>query len=137
MLMHWRCFVTSVRDNGVNGGDSIAALHKMHFCRIVNCDNEVEFQPSPFFSEQLTAFELWLEHGSKDKKPPEQLPIVLQVRSFTVNNAFLRPYHSLLKSQLAEQMIPPFIASEMHQQAQGLDLCNSNKSCIKRRYGCL
>ena len=40
----------------------------------------MEFQPSPFFSEQLTAFELWLEHGSKDKKPPEQLPIVLQVR---------------------------------------------------------
>ena len=49
-------------------------------CRIVNSDTEVEFQPSPFFSEQLTAFELWLQHGSKDKKPPEQLPIVLQVR---------------------------------------------------------
>lgn len=31
-------------------------------------------------SEQLTAFELWLEHGGPDKKPPEQLPIVLQVR---------------------------------------------------------
>jgi hypothetical protein len=31
-----------------------------------------------FFSEQLTAFELWLAHGSRDKKPPEQLPIVLQ-----------------------------------------------------------
>ncbi|EFN54506.1 hypothetical protein CHLNCDRAFT_135218 [Chlorella variabilis] len=29
--------------------------------------------------EQLTAFELWLEHGGPDKKPPEQLPIVLQV----------------------------------------------------------
>ena len=28
---------------------------------------------------QLTAFELWLEHGSQDKRPPEQLPIVLQV----------------------------------------------------------
>ena len=40
---------------------------------------EVEFQPSPFFNEQLTAFELWLEHGSDEKKPPEQLPIVLQV----------------------------------------------------------
>jgi regulatory associated protein of mTOR len=32
--------------------------------------------------EQLTAFEVWLDHGSKDKKPPEQLPIVLQVRNF-------------------------------------------------------
>ncbi|XP_010558401.1 PREDICTED: regulatory-associated protein of TOR 1 [Tarenaya hassleriana] len=38
-----------------------------------------EFQPSPFFSEQLTAFEVWLDHGSEHKKPPEQLPIVLQV----------------------------------------------------------
>ncbi|KAL1368806.1 hypothetical protein AAHE18_02G148400 [Arachis hypogaea] len=38
-----------------------------------------EFQPSSFFSEQLTAFEVWLDHGSEHKKPPEQLPIVLQV----------------------------------------------------------
>lgn len=44
-------------------------------------DAAAEFQPSPFFSEQLTAFELWLTHGSRDKKPPEQLPIVLQVRA--------------------------------------------------------
>jgi regulator-associated protein of mTOR len=36
-------------------------------------------QPSPFFTEQLTAFEVWLENGSERKKPPEQLPIVLQV----------------------------------------------------------
>uniref|UniRef100_A0A803MBA1 Raptor N-terminal CASPase-like domain-containing protein n=1 Tax=Chenopodium quinoa TaxID=63459 RepID=A0A803MBA1_CHEQI len=28
---------------------------------------------------QLTAFEVWLDHGSEQKKPPEQLPIVLQV----------------------------------------------------------
>ena len=38
-----------------------------------------DFQPSLFFTQQLTAFELWLQHGSRDKKPPEQLPIVLQV----------------------------------------------------------
>lgn len=50
-------------------------------CRIVNSDAAVDFHPSPFFAEQLTAFELWLQHGSKDKKPPEQLPIVLQVSS--------------------------------------------------------
>ncbi|KAG2614531.1 regulatory-associated protein of TOR 1-like isoform X3 [Panicum virgatum] len=42
-------------------------------------DPNAEFQPSPFFTEQLTAFEVWLDHGSQDKKPPEQLPIVLQV----------------------------------------------------------
>ena len=39
----------------------------------------VEFAPSPFFTEQLTAFEVWLERGSAKKPPPEQLPIVLQV----------------------------------------------------------
>uniref|UniRef100_A0A7N0T3I6 Raptor N-terminal CASPase-like domain-containing protein n=1 Tax=Kalanchoe fedtschenkoi TaxID=63787 RepID=A0A7N0T3I6_KALFE len=42
-------------------------------------DPTAEFQSSPFFTEQLTAFEVWLDHGSEHKKPPEQLPIVLQV----------------------------------------------------------
>jgi hypothetical protein len=41
-------------------------------------DPNAEFTPS-FFSEQLTAFQLWLAHGSADQRPPEQLPIVLQV----------------------------------------------------------
>ena len=36
--------------------------------------------PSPFFSDQLTAFEVWLRLGSKGaQRPPEQLPILLQV----------------------------------------------------------
>eukprot|EP00536_Pseudo-nitzschia_multiseries_P015356 jgi/Psemu1/246784/estExt_Genewise1.C_8680002 len=40
---------------------------------------------SPFFSEQLTGFEVWLEYASIHKgnnehlQPPEQLPVVLQV----------------------------------------------------------
>ncbi|CAN1303366.1 Regulatory-associated protein of TOR 1 [Linum perenne] len=42
-------------------------------------DPNAEFQPSTFFTEQLMAFEVWLDHGSEEKKPPEQLPIVLQV----------------------------------------------------------
>eukprot|EP00727_Mastigamoeba_balamuthi_P000525 m51a1_g1047 putative regulatory-associated protein of mtor (1359) ;mRNA; r:748343-753586 len=42
-------------------------------------DPSAEYYPSSFFSEQLTAFEVWLEFGSEDKSPPEQLPIVLQV----------------------------------------------------------
>ena len=53
-------------------------------CSMLEHEGEVEFQPSPFFNEQLTAFELWLEHGSSEKKPPEQLPIVLQVRSLSL-----------------------------------------------------
>jgi regulator-associated protein of mTOR len=48
-------------------------------------DPNAEFKPSPFFTEQLTAFEIWLEHGSEKKKPPEQLPIVLQVLSFLLS----------------------------------------------------
>lgn len=38
-----------------------------------------DFKHCTFFTEQLTAFEVWLEFGSEDKPPPEQLPIVLQV----------------------------------------------------------
>ena len=38
-----------------------------------------EFDHSPFFNEQLTAFEVWLEQAVVNKKPPPQLPIVLQV----------------------------------------------------------
>uniref|UniRef100_A0AAU7B9E9 Raptor n=1 Tax=Pyrrhocoris apterus TaxID=37000 RepID=A0AAU7B9E9_PYRAP len=37
------------------------------------------FKLSPFFEEQLTAFSVWLAHGSEHRTPPEQLPIVLQV----------------------------------------------------------
>ena len=36
--------------------------------------------PSPFFSDQLTAFEVWLRLGARaSQRPPEQLPILLQV----------------------------------------------------------
>lgn len=39
----------------------------------------VFFQHSPFFTEQLTAFQVWLAMGEEYRDPPEQLPIVLQV----------------------------------------------------------
>lgn len=38
-----------------------------------------EYQHSTFFTEQLTAFEVYLQQGAADRKPPDQLPIVLQV----------------------------------------------------------
>jgi regulator-associated protein of mTOR len=38
-----------------------------------------DYQPSTFFSEQLTAFEVWLSEGAVNPKVPQQLPIVLQV----------------------------------------------------------
>ncbi|XP_034933935.1 regulatory-associated protein of mTOR isoform X2 [Chelonus insularis] len=44
---------------------------------VVNAEDK--FEHSPFFEEQLTAFQVWLTLGSKNRDPPEQLPIVLQV----------------------------------------------------------
>jgi len=59
----------------------ICLVYAVKICKIkVNSASPLHvLQPSPFFTEQLTAFEVWLEHGSERKKPPEQLPIVLQV----------------------------------------------------------
>lgn len=42
-------------------------------------DENAQFHHSPFFTEQLTAFQVWLSYGSEKRNPPEQLPIVLQV----------------------------------------------------------
>ncbi|KAK6353418.1 hypothetical protein TWF696_005383 [Orbilia brochopaga] len=38
-----------------------------------------DYQHSTFFSEQLTAFEVYLTQGTASRNPPDQLPIVLQV----------------------------------------------------------
>lgn len=43
------------------------------------CNICVPLQPSQFFSQQLAAFQVWLLNCSDVKKPPAQLPIVLQV----------------------------------------------------------
>ncbi|KAI9708918.1 MAG: hypothetical protein M1820_003612 [Bogoriella megaspora] len=40
---------------------------------------EYDYQHSSFFSEQLTAFEVYLNQGALENQVPEQLPIVLQV----------------------------------------------------------
>ncbi|ORY55290.1 WD repeat domain-containing protein mip1 [Pseudomassariella vexata] len=41
---------------------------------------DYEYQSSTFFTEQLTAFEVYLARGDANlQKPPEQLPVVLQV----------------------------------------------------------
>ncbi|XP_071105465.1 regulatory-associated protein of mTOR-like isoform X1 [Haliotis cracherodii] len=45
----------------------------------VNEEDGSAFKHSPFFAEQLTAFQVWLSFGREDRRPPEQLPIVLQV----------------------------------------------------------
>ena len=63
----------------------------------------VEFQPSPFFAEQLLAFELWLEHGSQQKRPPEQLPIVLQASSVASPVCRARPNSQYLLRERARR----------------------------------
>ncbi|XP_020291270.1 regulatory-associated protein of mTOR isoform X2 [Pseudomyrmex gracilis] len=42
-------------------------------------ENEDRYVHSSFFEDQLTAFQVWLNIGSRARSPPEQLPIVLQV----------------------------------------------------------
>ncbi|KAL5114241.1 Target of rapamycin complex 1 subunit kog1 [Pleosporales sp. CAS-2024a] len=42
-------------------------------------EKEYIYKHSDFFSEQLTAFEVYLTQGAVEQKIPEQLPIVLQV----------------------------------------------------------
>jgi regulator-associated protein of mTOR len=42
-------------------------------------EKEYTYKHSEFFSEQLTAFEVYLSQGAVEQKIPEQLPIVLQV----------------------------------------------------------
>lgn len=41
--------------------------------------NKKTYVNSPFFEEQLTAFDVWLKGSPEQINPPEQLPIVLQV----------------------------------------------------------
>eukprot|EP01129_Flabellula_baltica_P008386 TRINITY_DN3324_c0_g1_i1.p2 TRINITY_DN3324_c0_g1~~TRINITY_DN3324_c0_g1_i1.p2 ORF type:complete len:1178 (-),score=237.26 TRINITY_DN3324_c0_g1_i1:3580-7074(-) len=41
--------------------------------------NMIEYPPSTFFDDQLIAFSVWLEFGSEQKKPPEQLPIIMKI----------------------------------------------------------
>eukprot|EP01062_Namystynia_karyoxenos_P035677 TRINITY_DN26081_c0_g1_i1.p1 TRINITY_DN26081_c0_g1~~TRINITY_DN26081_c0_g1_i1.p1 ORF type:complete len:1456 (+),score=459.88 TRINITY_DN26081_c0_g1_i1:77-4369(+) len=36
------------------------------------------YKPSSFFTEQLTAFEIWVDFGSKDKGAPDELPCIIQ-----------------------------------------------------------
>ncbi|KAI4713375.1 hypothetical protein J4E89_002355 [Alternaria sp. Ai002NY15] len=42
-------------------------------------EKDFNYKHSDFFSEQLTAFEVYLTQGAVEQKVPEQLPIVLQV----------------------------------------------------------
>jgi len=50
-----------------------------HAKQVSGQSKPLKFVNSTFYSNQLTAFEVWLEFGSETKQPPEQLPIVLQV----------------------------------------------------------
>ena len=59
--------------------------------------DETKYKNSSFFSEQLTAFQVWLAMGNADRQPPEQLPIMLQ--------AVLSPVHRLRALDLLGRFI--------------------------------
>ncbi|XP_037293726.1 protein raptor homolog isoform X3 [Manduca sexta] len=52
---------------------------------LVRGDPLAEYRHSPFFRDQLTAFQVWLDLGSRSRPPPEQLPMVLQVLLSTLH----------------------------------------------------
>ena len=70
---------TSNENNTMNTAGA-AGAHNSTANRDSNTNtNNGEYVVSPFFSQQLQAFEVWLQHGHPGTSPPEQLPIVLQV----------------------------------------------------------
>jgi regulatory associated protein of mTOR len=46
---------------------------------LLDSTKTVEYKLSTFFSDQLSAFEVWIKKGGSSTDPPLQLPIVLQV----------------------------------------------------------
>ncbi|XP_045497811.1 regulatory-associated protein of mTOR [Colias croceus] len=60
-------------------------------------DRAPPYRHSPFFRDQLTAFQLWLDLGkwSVSRAPPEQLPMVLQVLLSTLHR--VRALHILCR----------------------------------------
>lgn len=58
--------------------DHAADLFLAQVPKLVSDPNYV-YEHSPFFAEQLTSFEVWLEHSPSPHSPPMQLPIVLQM----------------------------------------------------------
>lgn len=83
--------------------DMTAESSLLQLSTVIN--DETRFKPSSFFSEQLTAFELWLSHGSTCRDPPEQLPVVLQVRLD-------------LRSSSCKYMLQRFAVFRLQQQQQ-------------------
>lgn len=46
---------------------------------LLDQSSKLEYKLSSFFSDQLSAFEVWIKKGGSSSNPPLQLPIVLQV----------------------------------------------------------
>lgn len=62
---------------------------------VLECEDN--YRHSPFFEEQLTAFQVWLDMGSDQRNPPEQLPIVLQVRAIiTMHVVSQKGYYTMV-----------------------------------------
>eukprot|EP00842_Homolaphlyctis_polyrhiza_P000215 jgi/Hompol1/1194/HPOL_002662-RA len=65
---------------GMPGAPTDPAEHAAQIDQFgISLNKKYEYQYSTFFTEQLSAFEIWLRKGGISRKPPQQLPIVLQV----------------------------------------------------------
>jgi len=64
----------AARDDGAaaDGGEGVEGVEGV--------EGPVQLPPSPFFSEQLTSFEIWMRCSAVagSREPPDQLPILLQ-----------------------------------------------------------
>ena len=71
---------------------------------------------SSFFADQLTAFELWLQFGAADGKPPEQLPVVLQVLLSQMHRyrALVRLGQFLARIEKKSQNAPDHCMAPLH-----------------------
>ncbi|KAI8926902.1 raptor N-terminal caspase like domain-containing protein [Entophlyctis helioformis] len=72
---------------------------------------KVEYKFSSFFTEQLTAFEVWLRKGPISRKPPQQLPIVHRLRALMLLSKFLDLGQWAVNLGLSVGIFPP--ASEL------------------------
>ncbi|KAM7393627.1 hypothetical protein PAMP_020484 [Pampus punctatissimus] len=105
------------------------------------------FRHSPFFAEQLTAFQVWLTMGVENRNPPEQLPIVLQVllsqvhrlRALDLLGRFLDlgPWAvSLVRTALHLLYLSDYMR-QSHIKSRTLYFYNSPSFCSAKFYSCL
>ncbi|GJD07908.1 Regulatory-associated protein of mTOR [Galdieria sulphuraria] len=71
--------LASVPSPTVSDSQSVDSVNFSEDNRSSRYIDQVPYDPIPFFDDQITAFEIWLDMADEQEDAPEQLPIVLQV----------------------------------------------------------